>query len=79
MENKLNYEDALKRLDEILASLNEDELSLERLSALYKEGLSIYHQLNELLDQTEGETSLLHPESDGTFKKESFMVKNSES
>ncbi len=78
MENKLNYEDAIKRLDEILVSLNEDELSLEKSSALYKEGISIYHQLNEMLDRTEGETSLLHVEANGVFLKETFIVKNEE-
>lgn len=78
MENKLNYEDALKRLDEILVSLGEGNISLDDSAALYKEGLSIYHQLNELLDRTEGETSLLHVEPDGTFQKETFEVKNNE-
>lgn len=78
MEKKLNYEDALKRLDDILASLNDEELSLEKSSALYKEGISIYHQLNEMLNHTEGETSLLHVEANGAFQKETFTVKNDE-
>lgn len=71
MENK-TYEVALKRLDEILILLNDTDLPLAQTTALYKEGLSLYQQLNEMLDRVEGETALLNPNPDGNFQQEPF-------
>lgn len=75
---KNTFEEEMTRLDEILASLNDSDLPLERSAALYKEGLSLYQKLSEMLDKAEGETALLYPELDGTFQKESFSFKTEE-
>lgn len=74
MENK-TFEVSLKRLDEIIALLNDADLPLAQSTALYKEGLSLYQELNEILDQAEGETALLNPTSDGNFQRELFSFK----
>ena len=54
-----NFEDALKRLEEIVHALEEGELGLNEALERYEEGVKLLRQSYELLQQTERRIELL--------------------
>ena len=51
--DQLSYEQAYNQLDEIVAALEGDELSLEAAMALYERGQNLIRRCTDLLDQAE--------------------------
>lgn len=49
------FEKKLKRLEEISAMVEKDEIDLEVLIASYKEAKALYTELNQILNQAEQE------------------------
>ncbi len=45
----MNYEDSMKRLAEITARLEREQLSLEEAAALYAEGMELSAQCHKIL------------------------------
>ncbi len=45
----MNYEDSMKRLAEITAKLEREQLSLEEAAALYAEGMELSTQCHKIL------------------------------
>ena len=54
-----DFESAMKRLEEIVASLESGDLSLEKSIALYTEGVEIAGTCNKKLTQAEGQIARL--------------------
>lgn len=52
---KMNYEQSVKRLREIIAKLKDDNTSLEDTAKLYKEGLAILNECKSTLDKITSE------------------------
>ncbi len=63
-QKKLKFQDAMKRLDEIVNMLNQNDLDLEEAMSLFEEGLKLSKQcskqlktfedrMDQLLDQQE--------------------------
>ncbi len=52
---KMNYEQSVKRLREIIAKLKDDNTSLEDTAKLYKEGLVILNECKSTLDKITSE------------------------
>ena len=48
-----NYEKSLKRLEEIVKALESGEYTLEKMMALYEDGVSLASQCNKALDEAE--------------------------
>lgn len=72
-ENKLSFEAGLERLDEIIATLEKDNVPLEDLMKLYEEGVGHLRTCNELLDTAEQKVKMLHISPDGkTARLEPF-------
>lgn len=47
----MNYEDSMKRLAEITARLEHEQLSLEEASRLYAEGMELSAQCHKILQE----------------------------
>lgn len=62
----LSFEAALARLDEILGSLERDNVPLDELMKLYEEGVGLLRLCNEQLDGAEQKVKLLKLSPDGT-------------
>lgn len=62
----LSFEAALARLDEILGSLERDNVPLDELMKLYEEGVGLLRSCNEQLDGAEQKVKLLKMSPDGT-------------
>lgn len=63
--NELSFEEALKKLEEIVASLENDEIPLEKSMALYEEGMKLSKRCNRMLKNAEEKMTELM-QADGT-------------
>ncbi|MBN2370153.1 MAG: exodeoxyribonuclease VII small subunit [Vicinamibacteria bacterium] len=59
------FEDALKRLEEIVARLEKGELPLEESLGLYEEGVKLSRLCHAKLEEAEGKIELLLKDSKG--------------
>lgn len=64
-EQKLSFEQATRRLDEILSALEEGNESLDDSLKLYEEGVALLHACTALLDSAEQRVQMLQLKSDG--------------
>lgn len=60
----LTFEEALKRLEEVLASLERSDCPLEEALALYQEGMSLLRYSRNKLADAEGKVSVLLKEAE---------------
>ena len=77
-QKKLNFEDSLKRLEEIVAHLEEGDLPLEQSLALFVEGTALVKSCSTLLDEAEQNVLILRSGEDGTLSEEPFSGERSE-
>ena len=61
-EQKLSLEEALEKLDETIAKLQSEEVSLEDSFNLYKEGMDYVKLCSETIDQVEKKVMVLNQE-----------------
>lgn len=60
------FEDSLARLDEVITTLERDNVPLDELMKLYEEGIGLLRSCNEQLDTAEQRVKLLRMSPDGT-------------
>lgn len=65
-----DFEQALKRLEEIVAELEKGELALERALELFEEGIGISRLCGEKLEEAERKVEMLVKDSRGILKEE---------
>ncbi len=65
MNPDLSFERALKRLEEIIASLDEKDLDLERAISLYEEGMALIHFCEEKLKQARSRVEVILKNKEG--------------
>jgi len=63
----LTFEEALARLDEIVAGIESGETPLEQSIAKYAEGIALLKQCRGILDQAEQKIQLLSSGPDGSL------------
>lgn len=71
-EEPKTFEDAMSRLDAIVAKLEEDKLPLEEMLARYEEGITLARYCGGKLDAAEQKVRLIAEKSDGTVTLEEF-------
>ncbi len=69
---KKNFEEALKRLEEIAEEMEKEGTGLEESVKLYKEGVELSVYCAEKLNKAEQQVSSLKINADGTFSKRAF-------
>ena len=74
--NDINFESSIKRLDEISASLERENVSLEEALTLYEEGVRLVRACNEQLEAAERKIKLLKMSPDGEIVEEDFISAN---
>ncbi|HBM79852.1 MAG: exodeoxyribonuclease VII small subunit [Clostridiales bacterium] len=70
--NNIKFEDALERLEEIIKSLQDGNLSLEKSMEAFQEGIELVKICSEKLDNAETKVKMLIKESNGTQKEVPF-------
>jgi len=65
MENKLTYEQAISRLDEIVRNMERGDAPLEEALKLFEEGAALITLCNKMLDEAEQKVVKLKKGPDG--------------
>ena len=63
---KLDFEQSMSRLEEIVDQLEQGEAGLEQSLALFEEGMGLMRSCAKLLDKAEQKVSELQVKADGT-------------
>jgi exodeoxyribonuclease VII small subunit len=64
----MTFESDLKRLEAIVAELEQTDLPLDRALQLFEEGVARLRSASEMLNQAEGRVHQLLEQADGTFR-----------
>jgi exodeoxyribonuclease VII small subunit len=70
------FEDSLKKLETIVAQLEEGDLALEESLKLFEEGVNLSAACKQELDAAEGKVQMLVKQRDGSQKLEPFLTEN---
>lgn len=68
-KKKMQFEEALEKLEEIVNTLENEEVSLEKSIALYKEGMAVSAICQEKLALAKGEITQLQKENGVLIQK----------
>ena len=71
-EEPKSFEDAITKLDAIVAKLEEDKLPLEEMLARYEEGVNLARYCGEKLEAAEQKVRLIAKKADGSVTLEEF-------
>ncbi|HIT86466.1 MAG TPA: exodeoxyribonuclease VII small subunit [Candidatus Coprocola pullicola] len=77
-KKKLTFEQAVEKLEEIVETLETEEVSLEKSIALYKEGMALATFCKEKLTVAEGEVMLLQKDIEGKMEESPFLSEEME-
>lgn len=72
MKQELNFEEAMKRLEEIAQELEKGDLGLDQSVKKFEEGMALSKKCNEILQEAEKRITILIQE-DGEIKEENFV------
>ncbi len=70
--SSLKFEDALKRLEEIVRDLEKGDLMLDDALRMYEEGIKLSRESLDILDNAEKKIEILMQEKNGTKRARPF-------
>ena len=70
---KENFEESMKKLEEIVVELENGNLNLDESVSKFEEGMKISKQCNKILEESEKKITILL-NNDGEIKEEKFEV-----
>lgn len=73
-KKELNFEEAIKRLEEIAEDMDNNELSLEQSMKLFQEGVKLSELCNKKLDEAERKINTIIKNASGKLIEESFDI-----
>ena len=71
-KKKLNFEQSMTRLDEIVTALERGEAPLDEAMKLFEEGSRLMRECTQMLDQAEQKVTLLTAGADGMPQEQPF-------
>ena len=74
MEEKMSYEQALARLEQIIRAMENDKIPLEDSLKLYEEGVRIVRRLSAELDDAERKIKILQQNAQGEIVAVDFVT-----
>ena len=69
------FEDAMKRLEDVVESLESGELSLKDSLQIFEEGMKLVGFCSKKLDEAEQKVTMLIKESNGKYTHQPFDMK----
>lgn len=78
MAKKKGFEQALKRLEEIVKEMEDENTDLEKSVKLYKEGIELSVFCGESLNNIEQEITVLQRNANGLFTQNKFEFEDRE-
>ena len=70
----MNFEDAMKRIDEIVVRLEDQALKLDESLVLYEEGVSLVALCRKRLEEAQRRITSLTPNEDGEMVERIFSA-----
>lgn len=70
---EVNFEEAMKELEEIATELEKGNLSLEESVSKFEEGMKLSKQCNDIIEKAEKKITILL-QKDGKIEEENFNV-----
>ncbi len=77
-ENKVTFESALSRLEEIVRAMESGSAPLDSSLALFEEGIGLVKFCTKELDAAEQKVKILQKDENGDFVEAPFSVKSAE-
>ena len=78
MEEKMSYEQALARLEEIIRAMENEQIPLAQSLSLYEEGVAIVRRLSAELDDAERKIKILQQNAQGEIAPVDFVTDDDE-
>ena len=69
-ENNLNFEEAMKKLEEIANELEKNDLDLDSSVSKFEEGMKLSKQCSQMLEDAEKRISILIKTEDGITEED---------
>ena len=73
MAEKITFEKAIGRLDEVVKLLEAGDAPLDKSLALFEEGTALIKECSKLLDEAEQKVVMLTKDSQGNPREEEFQ------
>jgi exodeoxyribonuclease VII small subunit len=67
-----SFEEAMQRLESVVAKLEEDSVPLDEMLAKYEEGVSLARYCSQTLEAAEQKVRLINRQSNGSVKLDDF-------
>lgn len=71
---EINFEEAMKKLEQITAELEKGDLSLDEAVKKFEEGINLSKECNKILEDSEKRINILI-NNDGNITEENFLPK----
>jgi exodeoxyribonuclease VII small subunit len=68
----MKFEQGLRKLEDIVNTLDEGQVSLDQALSLFKEGLRLSKELSKTLDDIERKVEIIMKKDDGSIEKRPF-------
>ncbi len=72
-KNELSFEEAVKRLEEIVGGLESQSVDLDRSIELFEEGVGLVRKCTKMLDEAEQKVKILTRSEDGEIVEADFI------
>jgi len=69
----MKFEEGLRKLENIVSTLDEGQVALDDALALFKEGLNLTKELSKALDDIERKVEVLVRKEDGSIERKPFL------
>lgn len=73
MEEKISFEDNMKKLEEIATELEKGDLDLDTSVSKFEQGMKISKQCSEILEKAEKKITMLIKGDNGDITEENFV------
>lgn len=68
-ENNLKFEEAMKRMEEVVKELEDGELTLDKSLEKFEEGVKLYRYCVQKLEEIEGKVLVIMNDQNGELQK----------
>jgi exodeoxyribonuclease VII small subunit len=71
-QQSISFEDALEKLEKIVADIESGDIPLDKTIEMYEEGMNLSKYCLNMLDKSESKLKKLIKNTDGSFELKSF-------
>lgn len=77
-KNEINFEEAMKQLEEIANKLEKNDLDLDKSVEFFEEGMKLSKKCSEILENAEKRITILINDGNDNLKEENFTTDGAE-